>query len=119
MVSGAGARRKGHTAEQAVARYLKDSGFQMATTSRGTLGHDGTRQPGDIVGTPGSAIEVKNCVTASIGPWLLQAAIQAGPDKVPVLMMKPRGKGLDSVGDWWAITYVRHLVPLLPREGDL
>ena len=105
--------------ERAVARYLKDNGFPMAITSRAALGHGGTRQPGDIVGTPGSSVEVKACRTASIGPWLLQAAIQAGPNKMPVLVMKPRGKGLESVGDWWAITYVRHIVPILPREGEL
>jgi hypothetical protein len=112
-------QEKWKEAERAVARYLKANGFPMAVTSRSALGHMGTRQPGDIVGTPGSSIEVKNCQTALIGPWLRQAATQAGPGKVPLLVMKPKGVGIDSVGDWWAVTYLRSAVPLLPREGEL
>jgi len=112
-------RVKGHTAERAVARYLRESGYPLAITSRNALGHDGQRQETDIIGVPGASIEVKNRQNLNIGASLLQCAIQGGPDKIPILVAKPYGVGMTSVGDWWAITYVRRFVPLLPMEGPL
>lgn len=112
-------RKKGHVAERAVARYFKDNGFPLAITSRLYMGGDGIAQESDIIGVPGASIEVKNRRDLNIGSALLQAAIQGGPNKLPLLIAKPYRIGLESVGDWWAITYVRNIVPLLPREGEL
>jgi hypothetical protein len=112
-------RHKGHVAERAVANYLKDHGYPLAITSRLHTGGDGISQESDVIGVPGVSIEVKNRQNLNIGAALVQAAVQGGPTKVPLLIAKPYGIGLNSVGDWWAITYVRSLVPLLPREGDL
>lgn len=112
-------RVKGHSAERAVARYLRDNGYPMAITSRNALGHDGQRQETDVIGVPGASIEVKNRKDLNIGSALLQCAIQGGPEKLPLLVAKPYGVGLERVGDWWAITYMRTLLPLLPMEGPL
>lgn len=110
---------KGHDAERAVARYLREAGHVLATTSRNELGHSGTRQPGDIVGVPGCSIEVKNRRNLNIGESLLQNQLQAGPNKLPLLVVKPVGVSIDAVGDWWAISYMRHAIRWLPWEGEL
>lgn len=112
-------RVKGHTAERAAARYLRDHGYPLAITSRNALGHDGAPQETDILGIPGVCIEVKNRKELNIGAGLCQASIQAGPEKLPVLLVKPYGVGLEQVGNWWALTYFRDLVPLFPGEGAL
>jgi hypothetical protein len=111
------ARTKGKVAEQAVARYLQANGYPLACTARSTVG--GMQLGEDILGVPGVSIEVKNRHHLDFGASLRQAAIQGGPDKVAVVVVKPVGVGLDSVGDWWALTYVRHQVPLWPKEGLL
>lgn len=112
-------RAKGHDAERAVARYLKDSGYPLAITSRQYTGGDGIAQEADIIGVPGVSIEVKNRRDTNIGAGLVQAVVQGGPAKMPLLIVKPLGVGLASVADWWAISYVREIIPLLPREGEL
>lgn len=110
---------KGFSAERAAARYLRDQGYSLAITSRNSIGHMGTTQPSDILGVPGVSIEVKNRKELNIGAALCQTSIQAGPDRIPVLLVKPYGVGLESVGAWWAMTYFRDLVPLFPGEGAL
>jgi len=112
-------RVKGHSAERAAARYLRDQGYPLAITSRNALSHDGTPQETDILGVPGVSIEVKNRRELNIGSGLCQASIQAGPERLPVLLVKPVGIGLEQVGSWWSITYFKDLVPLFPGEGAL
>jgi len=112
-------RRQGHDAERAVARYLKDHGYPLAITTRQANAHDGIALAEDVIGVPGVSIEVKNRRALAIGPALRQAAIQGGPDKVALVVVKPVGIGLESVGDWWAISYMRHMIGLLPEEGAL
>ena len=114
---GASNRAKGDAAERAVARYLQAHGYPLACTARAAMG--GLRKGEDILGVPGVSLEVKNRRKLVIDSALRQAAIQGGPDKVAVVIIKPYGVGLESVGDWWAISYVRHMVPLWPEEGSL
>lgn len=114
MPSGAYARDKGKAAEQAVARYLRSQGFPLVRTARSVSG--GYQEGADIVGLPGVALEIKNRRDIQIGASLRQAEAQA-QGAVPLLVVKPMGIGLDSVGDWWALGYLRHLVPLFPREA--
>jgi hypothetical protein len=114
---GAYARAKGQAAEQAVARYLQSAGYPLACTARAESG--GMQFGEDILGVPGVSIEVKNRRDLQLGAALRQAAISGGPEKVAVVIVKPVGVGLESVGDWWAVSYVRHQVPLWPREGPL
>jgi hypothetical protein len=114
---GAYARAKGHVAEQAVARYLQEQGYPLACTARSASG--GMQFGEDILGVPGVSLEVKNRRDVQLGSSLRQAAIQGGPEKIAVVIIKPVGVGLESVGDWWALSYVRHQVPLWPKEGQL
>jgi hypothetical protein len=112
-------RTKGYDAERAVARYLRDSGlYPLAITSRAALGHGGTHQPSDVIGVPGVAIEVKSVRGLSIGSALVQAELQ-GPGKLPVVVAKPIGVGLESVGNWFAITWMHQMVGLWPEGGEL
>jgi hypothetical protein len=114
---GAYARAKGRVAEQAVARYLQTMGYPLACTARAASG--GFQFGEDILGVPGVSLEVKNRRDLDLAASLRQAAIQGGPDKIAVVIIKPVGVGLESVGDWWALSYVRHQVPLWPKEGQL
>lgn len=115
--AGSYARAKGIAAEQAVARYLQDQGYPLACTARSSSG--GMQFGEDILGVPGVSLEVKNRRDIQLGASLRQAAIQGGPEKIAVVIIKPVGVGLESVGDWWALSYVRHQVPLWPKEGQL
>lgn len=115
--AGAYARAKGKDAEQAVARYLQEQGYPLACTARSQSG--GMQFGEDILGVPGVSLEVKNRRELDLGPALMQAALAGGPEKIAVVIIKPYGVGLDSVGDWWALSYVRHQVPLWPKEGQL
>ena len=115
--AGAYARAKGRDAEQAVVRYLLDAGYPLACSSRSASG--GMQYGEDILGIPGVSLEVKNRTGLDLPGSLRQAAIQGGPDKIAVVIIKPVGVGLESVGDWFALSYVRHQVPLWPKEGPL
>jgi len=115
--AGAYARAKGKEAEQAVARYLVSQGYPLACTSRSESG--GMQYGEDILGVQGVSIEVKNRRDLQLGASLRQAAISGGPDKIAVVIIKPVGVGMESVGDWWSLSYVRHQVPLWPKEGPL
>lgn len=106
-------------AEQAVAKYLRENGYALATTHRAALGRNGSHQEADIVGVPGVAIEVKARRSLDIPASLRQASNAAVGGQVPLVVAKPVGVGLEQVAYWPCFMYLRHLVPLLPREGEL
>jgi hypothetical protein len=92
-VTGARSRRKGHRFETEIAAFLRGRGFPKQTTTRNTLGHGGTRQPGDVYvadAVAPLAIECKNVASSQWPSWLAQAAEQAG-DAVPVVVRKTAG----------------------------
>jgi hypothetical protein len=89
-MTGAASRSKGNRYERAVAEYLRGHGYPHAATTRAVLGHGGTRQPGDVVGPVGVAIECKAVTAAAWPSWLAQAARQAGT-LVPVVVRKLPG----------------------------
>jgi hypothetical protein len=94
---GASNRRKGYKAERDVVTYLRAHGYPDATTTRNALGHGGTKQPADVVGPVGCAIEVKNVTAAAWPKWLRQAVDQAA-ELVPVVVRKQAG--VTNVGRW-------------------
>ena len=106
-------------AEQVVAQYLRENGYPLATTHRAALGRNGAHQEADIVGVPGVAVEVKARRSLDIPGSLRQAERAAVGSQIPVVVAKPIGVGLGQVAYWPCIMYLRHLVPLLPREGEL
>ena len=106
---GAMSRRKGATAEQAVVAYLRQHGYPDA---RRYLAGDG-RQPGDIDGIPGVALEVKNQERYSLAEWVDQAVAEARTN-LPVVVAKRRGK--PDPGDWYAVLRFSDLVELLTDD---
>lgn len=105
--------------EQTVARYLRENGYALATSHRAALGRPGVHQEADIVGTPGVAFEIKSRKELDIMGSLRQADNAAVGQQIPVVVAKPIGMGLGTVAYWPCFTYLRHLVPLLPKEGEL
>jgi hypothetical protein len=99
-MSGATSRRRGHTAERGVAKYLRSRGYVDAHTTRSQLGHDGFHAPGDVVGIPGVVIEVKDVASSAFPSWCAQAA-QEAQGRPWVVVRKKRGTA--DVGDWQAI----------------
>ena len=83
-------RDKGNRFERDVVAYLRAHGYPDARTTRSALGHGGTKQPGDVIGPVGCAIEVKNVTAAAWPKWLRQAVDQAG-ELVPVVVRKQAG----------------------------
>ncbi|BBG01580.1 hypothetical protein [Pseudonocardia autotrophica] len=67
-------RRKGHTAERDVAKYLRAVGYPNAERAvvTGFAAATGGRlkaDPGDIAGVP-FIVSVKDCATEQLGKWL-------------------------------------------------
>ncbi len=103
-------RRKGATAERAVAAHARVNGFPDA---RRTLAGDG-KQPGDIDGIDGVCVEVKNQARYDIPAWLRQVVDEAAAGELPLLVVKPNG--VTDVGLWWAITRLEDMLDLLKEK---
>lgn len=99
-------RTKGARAEVDYVNWLRTNGYPDA---RRYLAGDG-RQPGDIDAIPGVCIDVKDRAELAIPEWLRQVEIEAGW-RFPLLVVKRRL--LSDPADWWAITRMRHMLPLL------
>jgi hypothetical protein len=87
-------RNRGVRAEVQVVNYLRANGYPDA---RRYLAGDG-RQPGDIDAHPLLVIEVKDCAASSWPTWCRQAAAEAPPGTVPVVVRRTRG--VTDVGLW-------------------
>lgn len=96
----------GTAGETAVVKFLRVNGSPAA--ERPAL--HGALDEGDITGTPGVAWEVKaghaaeNASDAQVEAWLAEAEVERvnrGSD-VAVLVLKRKGKGAASAGQWWA-----------------
>lgn len=111
---GATERRKGIVAEQMLSRYLREHGYPLACSTRSVLGHGGTKQPCDIAGIPGIAIECKNVDKLRIGEALRQADEQAKGIDVPVLVVKPRR--IVNPAEWWAVMYLEDAMHWWPQH---
>jgi len=95
-MTGAASRRRGADAERKVVNWLRDNGYPDA---RRYLAGDG-RQPGDIDAIPGVVIEVKDVAASAWPSWCTQAASQAGPDRLAIVVRRTRG--VPNVGLWLA-----------------
>jgi hypothetical protein len=94
-------RRKGHTAERDLARWLRENGFPHAERAVRTgfrTADRVTADPGDIAGIPGVVWSVKDCATERIGPWLAELDAMDGGD-YRLLVVKRRGCA--DPGRWW------------------
>lgn len=115
--AGASRRRPrdvGTDAERAVVRVLRDHGFPHA--ERRAL--RGSRDAGDITGTPGVLWEVKGGNAArdasdrQVREWFGRLNWKAGMEGAgdAVLVLQRRGIGPANAGDWWAVTTVGQLI---------
>lgn len=100
-------RRKGITAEQAVARYFVAHGLPDAHRAVAAGWRNGSTQrgdQGDVAGVPGFAVQVKNVAKPLVGQRLAdvwretcEQAVRAGGE--PLLVEKRPGTA--NVGQWW------------------
>lgn len=99
-------RRKGHETERMIARWLRLNGFPDACTTRSKLGSDGTRTPGDVDFHPLITLESKDVKGSAWPTWCRQAAEEAPPGTVPVVVRRTRG--VTDVGQWECRVEQRH-----------
>ena len=88
-------RNRGARAEVAVVNYLRAQGCWP--DARRYLAGDG-RQPGDIDWHPLICLEVKDVAASAWPTWCRQAAAEARPGMVPVVVRRTRG--VPDVGQW-------------------
>lgn len=108
---GSANRRKGHTAERDVAKYLRAVGYPDAERAVVTGGSitavDGSvtrlrADPGDVAGVP-FIVSVKDCAAEQVDKWMVELdAMQhltGAADPPRLLVHKRRGKADPS--RWW------------------
>jgi len=99
-------RDKGLNAERQLANWLVGRGWPDARRSVATGWRTKDREhqdQGDITGTPGLCFQLKNVAdppdeTAELARWISETGEQAGPDRVPLLVVKRAGRA--DPGDW-------------------
>ncbi|MGD9991108.1 hypothetical protein [Pseudonocardia sp.] len=96
-------RRRGSTAELAVARYLRTVGFPGAERAVRTGYRTATRtspDPGDIAGIPGLVISVKDAQVERLTSWLTEVRVMtATGGELGLLVHKRRGHA--NPANWW------------------
>lgn len=110
---GSAERAKGNRAEQAVARFLREAGFD-AVTSRSAQGF---AAGADILfrdRTP-VAIEVKDRDRVDLPAWWRQATGNAKDGETAAVWHKRRGHS--SPGQWWVTVDGATFVRMLRRDG--
>jgi len=86
-------RRRGSETQNAVAQWYRDHGFPHAESA-------GAGRPGvDVLGMPGTAVEVKARRELRLGEWLRQAR-RNGSSLLPFVVHRPDGMGPAGVADW-------------------
>ena len=106
-MSGATSRRKGNTAETAVAKCLRDHGY-TAITSRNARG--GTQMGGDLISDFPAVIEIKNHAKMDLAGWWRQAVAQA--DDQPAVVIHKR-VGYANPENWWVTMDLITLIKLI------
>lgn len=106
-MTGATARRKGNQAETAVARTLRDHGYE-AITSRNARG--GTQKGGDLISNFPAVIEIKNHTKMDLAGWWQQAVTQA--EGQPAVVIHKRVKHTDPE-NWWVTLDLKTMIRLL------
>lgn len=102
-------RNRGNRAPHWVAAYLRPWWPDIEPTPNSRKGRD-------LLGTPGTAIEIKTGAEWR-SAWLKQAAGYADDGEVPLLVYLPPGLGEKHVADSMAIMPLRVVMPLLVAAG--
>ena len=109
-------KQKGTAAESA---FCKDEKVleHFPHVERRTL--SGKYDQGDISGMVGLAVEIKSHKTYKLQEWLRETAIEKVNAKADfgILVVKPNGVGLTSVGEWFAVMTVNDILDLLQEAG--
>lgn len=102
--------RRGKTAEQAVARYLREWWPNAVRAVR--TASSAAADPGDIAGVPGVILSVKDCATAAWPRWWgeVDDMLAADPAALGVIVEKRRGWA--DPADWWVHLRLTDLVDL-------
>jgi hypothetical protein len=109
---GASERRKGKRAEQDVARYLRENGYEAVTTRAAS----GYQSGYDIATDLPLAIEVKDHQRMDLSGWLEQAEQNATPERPGVVWHKRRGR--PDPGDWYVTMSGATLLTLMRGDND-
>lgn len=96
-------KRKGSSAELAVAKWLRTWGWVNAERSRAGW----TDDRGDIDGVPGVCIEVKNCKSIDIPGWLSELDVEMDNADAWTGCVLAKRRGSTDVDDWYAIMPAR------------
>jgi hypothetical protein len=113
---GASNRRKGASAELAVAKWLRTVGFGGAERAVRTGYRTATRvsvDPGDLTGTPGITWSIKDCAVERLDEWLAELGRMAwdGAPCGPMLLVHKR-RGHANPARWWCWMQLRDLMRL-------
>ena len=110
------AKQKGTAAESAFVKNPKVLAH-FPHVERRTL--SGQYDQGDISGMVGLAVEIKNHKTYKLQEWLCETAVEKTNAKADfgILVVKPNGVGLTSVGEWFAVMTVSEMLKLLSEAG--
>jgi Holliday junction resolvase len=109
---GASERRKGKKAELDVAGYMREHGWEAATT-RGT---SGAQEGDDIVTNAPVSIEVKNHVRLDLSSWVHQA-LQNAQGQPAIVWHKKRGES--SPGNWYVTMTGQDFMRILGKPDDV
>lgn len=111
-------RDKGTLAETGLTGYLQQNGWPYA--ERRVLA--GAFDKGDITGTPGLAWEVKYANAGlRMAEWVQETIAERTNAQAThgILVIKPAGYGLKSVGDWFAVMVQWDFAALLASATEL
>lgn len=101
---GAANRRKGHTAERDLCRWLRTNGFPHAERAVRTgfrVGERVSADPGDVTGTPGIVWSVKDCAVEELRKWLAELERMRAADNAPVALLVHKRRGHADPARWW------------------
>lgn len=107
----AGNRRRGNTAEQAVARYLRLWWPNACRAVR--TGSSAAPDPGDIAGIPGVIVSVKDCAREQWTQWWFELEEMLAGDTAALAVIVFKRRGWADPAKWWVHLYLDDLAPLL------
>lgn len=112
---GSANRRKGASAELAVAKYLRTVGFPQAERAVRTGYRTATRtsaDPGDLTGVPGLAVSIKDCAVEQLRPWLAELDVMVAGSGAGLGILIHKRRGHADPGRWWCWLRLRDALAL-------
>jgi len=107
-------RRKGTSAETAVANYLRTNGMPQA--ERRAL--NGSNDKGDIAGVPGWVLEVKASAAHNYGVWLREAEQERVNAAVEHCAVVHKPSGVADAARYRVVLTLEQFTALLVEQSD-